>query len=90
MSEVAKLVGLEVRDYVDREGKARHYCGLHLCHLEGTVRDVQGCKVEAVSCPQGVEDRLLEVGKTYELVYEHFDSRNGKMARLADLREVDG
>ncbi len=90
MSEVAKLVGKEVRDYVDREGQKRHYCGLHLCHLEGTVSDVEGCKVESVSCPRDVDERLLEVGATYELVYSMFDTRNGKMARLADLKVVDG
>ncbi len=89
MSEVAKLVGKEVREY-EKDGERKRFVGLHLCHLEGTAEGVEGCKVEAVSCPRDVDERLLEVGVTYELVYTMFDTRNGKMARLVDLKVVDG
>lgn len=89
MAEVAKLVGMEVRDYTDQDGRQRHFCGLHLVHVEDTVRDVQGCKVESVSCPRDVDNRTLELGTTYEMVYEHYDTKAGKMARLVDLRPVE-
>lgn len=88
MSEVAKLVGKEVRSY-EKDGEQKHFVGLHLVHLEGTVSDVEGCKVESVSCPRDVDHRLLEVGTTYELVYSFYDTRQGKMARLVDLKVVD-
>lgn len=88
MSEVAKLVGKEVRQY-EKDGQHKTFVGLHLVHLEGTVSDVEGCKVESVSCPRDVDHRLLEVGTTYELVYSFFDTAKGKMARLADLKVVD-
>lgn len=88
MSEVAKLVGKEVREYT-KDGQPKTFVGLHLVHVEGTVRDVEGCKVESLSCPRDVDYRLLKVGTTYELVYSFFDTAHGKMARLADLQEVD-
>lgn len=87
-SEVARLVGLEQREY-EKDGQLKHFCGLHLCHVEGTVEGVEGSKVESVSCPRDVEPKLLEVGKLYELCYTFFDTKNGKMARLVDLKEVD-
>lgn len=93
MTEVAKLVGMECRDYTGRDGKERHYCGLHLCHVAGTVDGVEGCMVETISCPPKVEE-LLELGKTYELVYGTFRAKNEygreiREQRLVDLKEVD-
>lgn len=87
-SEVARLVGLEQRSY-EKDGQQKHYCGLHLCYVEGTVEGIEGCKVDSVSCPRNVEPKLLKVGQLYELVYTMFDTKNGKMARLVDLKEVD-
>lgn len=89
MAEVAKLVGMEVRDYTGQDGRQRQFCGLHLVHVEDTVRSVKGCKVESVSCPRDVDPRTLEIGVTYELGYEMFDTKNGKAARLVDLLPVE-
>lgn len=89
MAEVAKLVGMEVRDYTDRNGQQRTYCGLHLVHLEDTVRGVKGSKVETVSCPRELDWRRLKLGTAYQLEYETYDTRNGKAARLAELLEVE-
>lgn len=89
MAEVAKLVGIEVREYTGQDGKQRRYQGLHLVHVEHTVRDVEGCKVEVVSCPRGVELRTLDLGKAYQMEYEMYDTKNGKMARLVDLLPVE-
>lgn len=87
--EVARLVGLEVREYVGRDGLQKRYVGLHLCHLEGAFEGVKGSKVEAVSCPRNVPVERLELGKLYELEYEVYDTRNGKAARLVDLVLVE-
>ncbi len=89
MVEVARLVGMEQREYRDKEGVQRTFCGLHLVHAEGTVSDVQGCKVESVSCPRTLDPRLLNVGGLYQLNYELYDTKNGKAARLVDLLPVD-
>lgn len=88
-SEVAKLVGLEQRDYMGQDGRQRQFCGLHLMHLEDSVRGVRGCKVESVSCPREVDPRSLQIGCTYELCYEMYDTRNGKAARLVDLQALN-
>lgn len=89
MSEVAKLVGMEVRDYTDQDGKQRQFCGLHLVHVEDTVRSVKGSKVESVSCPRDIDPRTLELGTMYEMKYEIYDTKNGKAARLVDLLPVE-
>lgn len=89
MAEVAKLVGKEVREYRGQDGKQHIYCGLHLVHLEDSVRGVKGCKVEAVSCPREVDPESLVVGTIYQLDYELYDTKNGKVARLVDLLEVE-
>ena len=89
MAEVAKLVGMEVRDYQGRDGRQRTYCGLHLVHLEDSVRGVKGCKVEVVSCPHNFEWQFLKLGTAYQLEYETYDTRNGKAARLVNLLEVE-
>lgn len=93
MTEVAKLVGMEKRDYKGKDGEMRHYCGLHLCHVEGTVYGVEGCSVETISCPPKIEE-LLEIGKTYELIYGIFRAKNEygreiKEQRLVDMKEID-
>lgn len=89
MNEVAKLEGMELRSYMGSDGKPRQFCGLHFRHLEDTVRDVKGCKCENVSCPREVDPAQLMVGKTYELVYELYQTKNGKCARLVGLEEVE-
>ena len=90
MAEVAKLVGIEVRDFTGQDGRQRQYCGLHLVHVEGSSRRVNGCKVEAVTCPHEVNPRSLKMGTLYQLEYETFDTKNGKQARLVDLLPVEG
>ncbi len=87
--EVARLVGMELRDY-EKDGKQRQYCGLHLMYVEGSVRDVVGSKVEVVTCPRDVDPKLLEVGHLYELNYELYTIKGQKMARLTDLEPVEG
>lgn len=88
MAEVARLVGMEERDYM-KDGKPQHYCGLHLVYLEDSFDDVLGCKVESVSCPQKLDSRSLVMGHLYELVYQIYDTRNGKAARLVGLTPVE-
>ncbi len=89
MAEVAKLVGVEMREYMGKDGKQKQFCGLHLVHVEGTVRGVKGCKVEAVSCPREIDPGTLELGATYQMEYETYDTKNGKAARLVDLLPVE-
>ena len=88
-SEVARLVGMEQREYMGQDGRQRQFCGLHLLYAEGTVRDVQGSKVDSVSCPRELDPRSLKIGTLYELVYELYNTKNGKGARLVDLLPVD-
>ena len=90
MAEVARLVGLEQRSFTGQDGRQRQYCGLHLVHLEGSSRRVNGCKVESLSCPQEVNPSTLKLGTLYQLEYEMFDTKNGKQARLVDLLPVEG
>ena len=89
MSEVAKLVGIERREYMGSDGRQKEFCGLHLMHLEDTVRDVKGCKCENVSCPRELDSRELVLGQTYELLYEIFQTKTGKGARLVGLDPVE-
>lgn len=89
MAEVARLVGMELRNYV-KDGQKRQYCGLHLVYVEDSVDSVMGSKVEAVSCPRGVDPNRLEVGHLYELQYELFSMKGQKMARLKGLEPVEG
>ncbi len=94
-SEVARLVGIEKREYVDREGKPRVAVDLHLCHVEGTVEGVEGCAVEVKGCPRDVEPQLLECGKIYELLYGEGRTKNSydrwiTEVRFFDMKEVDG
>lgn len=90
MAEVARLVGMEKREYMDKDKKPRVYCGLHLVYVEDSQRGVQGSKVEAVSCPRDLDPALLEMNHLYQLDYEMYDTRNGKAARLVDLIPVEG
>lgn len=87
-SEVARLVGMEIREY-EKEGKKRQFCGLHLVHVEDTVPDVMGCKVEEVSCPREVDPNELEIGRLYEMEYSLYSMKGQKMARLAGLNPVE-
>ena len=88
MSEVARLVGMERRSY-EKDGQNRQYCGLHLMYLEDSVEGVRGSKVECLSCPQRVDPNRLKVGALYALDYSFYQTRNGKMARLAGLELVE-
>lgn len=87
MAEVARLVGMEERQYMKGD-KPAVYCGLHMVHVQDTVEDVLGCKVEVVSCPQKLDSKSLKIGKLYQLEYQIYDTRNGKAARLVGLNEV--
>lgn len=89
MADVVRLVGMEKREYMDKDNKPRKYCGLHLMYLDGSQRAVEGCKVEVVSCPRELDPALLELGHLYQLDYEMYDTRNGKAARLVDLIPVE-
>ena len=90
MVEVARLVGMEVRDYTGRDGRQRQYNGLHLVHVENSMRGVQGCKVEVVSCPREVDPRKLIIGTMYQMEYETYETKDGKRARLVGLLPVEG
>lgn len=89
MAEVARLVGMEFRNY-EKDGQKRQYCGLHLVYAEGSDEQVIGSKVESVSCPRGVDPNRLEVGQLYELGYELYSIKGQKMARLKSLDPVEG
>lgn len=88
MSEVARLVGMERRSY-EKDGQNRQYCGLHLMYVENSVEGVRGSKVEVLSCPRETDPNRLKVGALYALVYSFYQTRNGKMARLAGLELVE-
>lgn len=89
MGDVARLVGKEVRVY-QKEGRQQRYCGLHLLYVEGTYPDVEGSKVEAVSCPRSVDPDALVVGHLYELGYQIYTMKGQRMARLDRLDPVEG
>lgn len=86
--EVARLVGLEQREYYGRDGSLKRYVGLHFCYLEDSSAGVIGSKVEVVSCPRDVSSGSLKIGTLYELEYQLFNTRNGKAARLVGLTAV--
>ena len=88
MSEVARLVGKERRSY-EKDGQNRQYCGLHLMYVENSVEGVRGSKVEVLSCPREVDPNRLKVGALYALDYSFYQTRSGKMARLAGLELVE-
>lgn len=89
MVEVARLVGMELREY-EKDGQQKQYCGLHLVHVEDSVSDVMGCKVEVVSCPRDLNPNILEIGSLYQLDYELYTIKGQKMARLSNLLPVEG
>lgn len=88
MAEVARLVGVEEREYM-KDGKPQRYVGLHMVHVEGSVEDVKGCKVEVLSCPQRLDSGSLKMGGLYQLDYQIFNTKNGKGARLSGLIPVN-
>lgn len=88
MVRVAKLVGMEIREY-EKDGKPRQYCGLHLMHLEGSVPEVMGSKVESVTCPRKCNPDNLEIGHLYQLEYDLYTVKGQLMARLDDLLPVE-
>ena len=90
MSEVARLVGMELRKYV-KDGQDRQYCGLHLVHLENEDDgEMLGSRVQELSCPRSVNPDSLEVGHLYALQYEHFKMKGQLMARISGLDPVEG
>lgn len=88
MPVVVTLVGIELRDYV-KDGRQCRFCGLHVVHLEGSSRQVQGCKVESFTCPHEVDPISLKVGDMYQLVYEIYSTSKGNGARLVNLLPVE-
>lgn len=66
MADVARLVGMEVREY-EKDGQKKQFCGLHLVYVEGSFDEVIGSRVEETSCPRSVDPNSLEVGQLYEL-----------------------
>lgn len=87
MAVVARLVGMELREY-EKDGQQRRYCGLHFAYLPDSQQDVIGSKVEAVSCPRDVDPNNLDVGSLYELGYEIYKMKGQTMARLTTLYPV--
>ena len=45
MADVARLVGMEVREY-EKDGQKKQFCGLHLVYVEGAFEEVLGSRVE--------------------------------------------
>ena len=90
MADVARLVGMEVREY-EKDGQKKQFCGLHLVHLEDTGdKDMLGSRVQELSCPRNVNPNTLVVGHLYELQYEHFKMKGQLMARVSGLDPVEG
>lgn len=87
MANVARLVGMELREY-EKDGQKRQFCGLHLMYLEGVAPDVMGSKVEETSCPRSVDPNVLEIGRLYELGYEIYKMKGQTMARLIELTPI--
>lgn len=92
-SEVAKLVGIETREY-EKDGEKRVAVDLHLCHVEGTVEGVDGCAVEVLGCPRSVKWQQLQIGKSYELIYTEARTKNAyerwiTEVRFSDMKEID-
>ena len=75
MANVARLVGMELRQY-EKDGEKKQFCGLHLEYLPDSVQDVMGSKVEETSCPRKVNPDSLEIGQLYELVFCTFAADN--------------
>ena len=89
MADVARLVGMELREY-EKDGEKKQFCGLHLMYLEDTDENVFGCRVESTSCPRSVDANKLKVGQLYELGYEHYRMKGQLCARLKSLDPVEG
>ena len=53
------------------------------------MEGVRGSKVEVLSCPREVDPNRLKVGALYALDYSFYQTRSGKMARLAGLELVE-
>ena len=77
MANVARLVGMELRQY-EKDGEKKQFCGLHLEYLPDSVQDVKE------------NPDSLEIGQLYELEYEIYKMRGQTMARLAGLNPVEG
>lgn len=90
-SEVARLVGKVDRHYTGADGRPKTFQALHFMHLENTVSDVIGCKVEVVKyIPRRVDFNALKIGAVYQMVYEIREYKGEKKAYLSDLLPVEG
>lgn len=87
MASVARLVGMELREYT-KDNQKKQFCGLHLVYLDGSVSDVMGSKVEETSCPRNVDPNDLEIGTLYQLDYDIFKMRGQNVARLSGLYPI--
>ena len=88
MAQVARLVGMEVREY-KKDGKDKVFCELSLLYPEGMFDDVIGQKAEIVTCPLQVGYDTLEIDKLYELDYEIYKFKGETRARLQNLIPVE-
>ena len=88
MAQVARLVGMEVREY-KKDGKDKVFCELSLLYPEGMFDDVIGQKAEIVTCPRQVRYDTLEIDKLYELDYEIYKFKGETRARLQNLIPVE-
>ena len=91
MDIVVKLVGVEARDYTDKNtGELKHYAGLHVVHQrEDDGEGMRGVRVETLTCPKSVDDTRLEIGQYYGLSYTMQRTVKGTFARLSGLVPTD-
>jgi len=85
MPKIYFVVGKEgPRQYKDKNGVMRTYCGLH-CVLEGEKKDdLQGNAVQTVSIKEKQLFDSLEVGARYTAVIE----ARGRYAEIVDFAEI--
>lgn len=91
MDIVVRLVGVEARDYADKNtGELKHYAGLHVVHQKQEDGDgMRGVRVEVLTCPKSVNDADLEIGQFYGLSYVMQRTAKGTYARLSGLVPTD-
>ena len=88
MGEIVRLAGVEDVTY-EKDGKKGSFTRLHFLYPEGAAKGVEGCKVESVFLPREVDKKTLLLGRSYELVYQLYDTRNGKSARLVGMNLLE-
>ena len=89
MTEVARLVGMELREY-EKDGKKREICNLHLVYVEGLYRNINGSRVEEARCPREVDPKRLKLGQLYELISVKSTFQGKKQEWLVGLEPVEG